>query len=310
MPNFYIEAALTVANGNVYSDVRQVVVPPEDRVLNVSVTPNAAEYKPGEKATIQIKLTQLNGEPFKGSSVISVYDKSVEYISGGSNVPDIKDFFWKWRRTHYSYTESSGSRMGWNLQREGTISMGEIGVFGNLTSLVRRSGEELAGQAIDGLQVERAAKAMPTSNQGAIQHARCGRRGRLRWRRRRRRARQQWPPGGSQRHARRRRGRHARNARLIAHGHGRPGPDDRTDDPQRISPIPPSGSGSNVDTLKDGDRRRSPFRCRKISTDLQGEGLGPSAARRARRPGPGGCSQRTKNLERGSAGPALLCAEG
>ncbi len=26
-----------------------------------------------------------------------MYDKAVEYISGGSNVPDIKAFFWKWR---------------------------------------------------------------------------------------------------------------------------------------------------------------------------------------------------------------------
>ena len=29
-----------------------------------------------------------------------MYDKAVEYISGGSNVPEIKEFFWKWRRHH------------------------------------------------------------------------------------------------------------------------------------------------------------------------------------------------------------------
>ena len=37
-------------------------------------------------------------------------DKSVEYISGGSNVPEIKEFFWKWRRSHYPRTESSLNR--------------------------------------------------------------------------------------------------------------------------------------------------------------------------------------------------------
>ena len=32
------------------------------------------------------------GSPFVGSTVLAVYDKAVEYISGGSNVPDIKEF--------------------------------------------------------------------------------------------------------------------------------------------------------------------------------------------------------------------------
>ena len=32
--------------------------------------------------------------------MVAIYDKSVEYISGGSNVPEIKEFFWKWRRHH------------------------------------------------------------------------------------------------------------------------------------------------------------------------------------------------------------------
>ena len=35
-----------------------------------------------------------------GSTVLAVYDKAVEYISGGSNVPGIKEFFWKWKRSH------------------------------------------------------------------------------------------------------------------------------------------------------------------------------------------------------------------
>src|SRR5262249_9264460 len=39
MPNFYIEA-VTVADGRVYSEVREVVVPPEKRVLNVEVLPS------------------------------------------------------------------------------------------------------------------------------------------------------------------------------------------------------------------------------------------------------------------------------
>ncbi|MBN1919024.1 MAG: alpha-2-macroglobulin, partial [Verrucomicrobia bacterium] len=99
MPNFFIEA-FTVADGKIYSEVREVIVPPEKRVLNVEVVPSAESYKPGEKAKVKVKLTDFFGEPFVGSVVMSVYDKSVEYISGGSNVPEIREFFWKWRRSH------------------------------------------------------------------------------------------------------------------------------------------------------------------------------------------------------------------
>src|SRR5260370_23734020 len=77
-PNFFIEA-VTVADGRVHSETREVIVPPEKRVLNVEVLPSATEYKPGQKATVKVRLTDLNGKPFVGSTAMSIYDKSVEY---------------------------------------------------------------------------------------------------------------------------------------------------------------------------------------------------------------------------------------
>src|SRR6185369_18081078 len=108
---------------------REVIVPPEKRVLNIEVTPSQQEYKPGEKATVKFKVTDFFGKPFEGSTVVSIYDKSVEYISGGSNVPEIRDFFWKWRRHHYPRTESS--LVGWsgNLLRSKEIGMSNLGIF-------------------------------------------------------------------------------------------------------------------------------------------------------------------------------------
>ncbi len=117
MPNFFVEA-VTVADGQVHTEVREVVVPPEKRVLNVEVQPSQQEYKPGQKATVKVKLTDFFGKPFVGSTVLSVYDKSVEYISGGSNVPEIREFFWKWRRHHYPQTESSLGHWLGNLLRQ------------------------------------------------------------------------------------------------------------------------------------------------------------------------------------------------
>jgi len=129
MPNFFVEA-VTIGGAKVFTEVKEIVVPPEKRVLNVTATPSKEQYKPGEKAKISFKLTDIDGRPFVGAAALSVYDKALEYISGGSNVPEIKAFFWKWRRSHHSTTESSLDRYGVNLIRENTTAMMPIGVFG------------------------------------------------------------------------------------------------------------------------------------------------------------------------------------
>jgi uncharacterized protein YfaS (alpha-2-macroglobulin family) len=129
MPNFFVEA-VTVADGRTFTEAREIVVPPEKRILNVEIRPSKEAYKPGERAQVKIKLTDLAGRAFVGSTVVAIYDKSVEYISGGSNVPDIKEFFWKWRRQHYPHTESSLDRWFPNLIPPKTIGMGDLGIFG------------------------------------------------------------------------------------------------------------------------------------------------------------------------------------
>ncbi|MBW3597623.1 MAG: alpha-2-macroglobulin [Planctomycetes bacterium] len=129
MPNFFVEA-LTVYNANVYTQVKEIVVPPENRVLNLAVDPSAKTYKPGEKATVKIKLTDFDGEPFHGQTTVAIYDKSVEYISGGSNTTDIREFYWKWRRQHNPQHEHSLSHYGANQTLPGALPMQDIGVFG------------------------------------------------------------------------------------------------------------------------------------------------------------------------------------
>ena len=130
MPNFFLEA-FTVSGGKIYEQTREVIVPPEKRVLNVEVLPSEKRYKPGQAATVKVKLTDFDGKPFVGSTVVTVYDKALEYISGGSNVPEIREFFWKWRRNHNRNTQFSLSRWFGNILRKGESGMGSIGVFGH-----------------------------------------------------------------------------------------------------------------------------------------------------------------------------------
>jgi uncharacterized protein YfaS (alpha-2-macroglobulin family) len=129
MPNFFIDA-VTVVGGRMVVDSREIVVPPQKRVLNVEVQPDAENYKPGVKAKAKLIVTDIDNKPVVGQVAISVYDKSVEYISAGSNIADIKEFFWKWKRYN-------NKNFLTNLREEidGIIAdhMSDIGDFGNVT---------------------------------------------------------------------------------------------------------------------------------------------------------------------------------
>jgi uncharacterized protein YfaS (alpha-2-macroglobulin family) len=133
MPNFFVEA-MTIADGKLHTDMREIVVPPEKRILTVDVTPNKERYKPGEEGTARIRLTDEKGNPFVGSIVVTVYDKSVEYVSGGSNVGDIKSFFWKWRRRHNPGTFSNLAVRFGVLLKGSELAMRNLGVFGHLVA--------------------------------------------------------------------------------------------------------------------------------------------------------------------------------
>ena len=130
-PNFYCEA-ITVYDGKMYSEVREIRVPPADKTLKVEVKPDKNSYLPGEKATFAVKVTDAHGKPVAGECVVAVYDKSVEYISGGSNVGDIRSRFWKWRRSYTADNTASLNRRGYRVFRENDVVWQPIGVFGSL----------------------------------------------------------------------------------------------------------------------------------------------------------------------------------
>ena len=137
MPNFFIEG-VTVANGEVHTVTREIVLPPEKRVLNVEVAPAKDKLKPREKTSFTVRITDSDGKPYQGSAAISVYDKSLEYISGGSNVGEIVPFFWDWKRHHYGQgMEHSQRHWGVNLELPDSISMQYLGIFGHMD--VRRT---------------------------------------------------------------------------------------------------------------------------------------------------------------------------
>ena len=130
MPNFFIEAA-TVSNAVVHTAVREIIVPPEKRILNVEVLPNKSRVKPRAEGKVKVRITDQHGEPVQGSLALTIYDKSLEYISGGSNVVDIKKHFWKWRRHFRGGFTHSLSHNERNVLKKNDERMRTLGAFGH-----------------------------------------------------------------------------------------------------------------------------------------------------------------------------------
>ena len=159
LPNFFIEAG-TVSNGEFYSVSREIVVPPENRVLNVEVLPSKTTVAPGEKTKIAIRLTDLEGRPIVGQTVVTVYDKALEQLAGrGPNDEDVRKFFWNWRRYAQSPEFTTNLRKIFRIPEGVEINMRDLGVFGG-TMFASSNALPMNGDVEDFAVVEEAAMEM------------------------------------------------------------------------------------------------------------------------------------------------------
>jgi uncharacterized protein YfaS (alpha-2-macroglobulin family) len=130
MPNFYVEA-VSVHGGKVHTETREILTPPEQRVLTVTVVPKSDTIKPGLTNTVTVRAVGPDGKPAAASLVLAVYDKALEYIAGGSNVPEIREFFWKWRRSHHPSGRSNADHASAPVAPRGHPDMSSLGIFGD-----------------------------------------------------------------------------------------------------------------------------------------------------------------------------------
>ncbi|MGN6133851.1 MAG: alpha-2-macroglobulin family protein, partial [Aureliella sp.] len=129
-PNFFVEA-LTIYNGRFYSANREIIVPPANRVLDVAVAADKSEYLPGEQGTLDVSVKDADGQPVSGSVLVSIYDRSLEAIASDVLPDDIREFFWKWRRSHNPTNWENLSRVTQQITIDQTVSMTPIGLFGS-----------------------------------------------------------------------------------------------------------------------------------------------------------------------------------
>ncbi len=130
-PNFFVDA-FTIYNGKFYQSVREIFVPPIKKALEVKVVADKKEYLPGEKAKLSIEVKDLAGKPVAGNLLVSVYDRSLEQIAGDVLPMDIREFFWKWRRSYNPSTQHMLNRATMPLEVKDVPAMRQLGLFDEL----------------------------------------------------------------------------------------------------------------------------------------------------------------------------------
>ena len=147
-PNIFVEA-LTVSNGRLHDVVRRIAVPPVERVLEVAVEPAADRYEPREEAEVRVTVTDPTGEPVPADVALTVYDRAIDALTGGSNVGSLRETFWGALRTYRSVTADNLGEYFGNVTFDREHEMPRIGRFGGLV-LVDDSKSMLAGGDLDG----------------------------------------------------------------------------------------------------------------------------------------------------------------
>jgi alpha-2-macroglobulin len=129
-PNFFIEA-FTVSDAKVHRVTKQIIVPPSKHIATVELITDKKEYLPQQKPAVKLRVKHQNGQPFVGDVILTGYDKALEYISGGSNQRDIREFFWSWKRSHNPSIQDSFRFSEVGLMKDGEMGMQGLGMFGD-----------------------------------------------------------------------------------------------------------------------------------------------------------------------------------
>ncbi|MCK5581591.1 MAG: hypothetical protein KAJ18_10015 [Candidatus Omnitrophica bacterium] len=92
IPNVYFNA-ISASQYQIKTSQLQIVVPPEEKFLNVKITSDKEIYTPQEEGRFEIEVTDKDGNPVVGEVALGIVDKSVYYIQS-EYAPDIRKFFY------------------------------------------------------------------------------------------------------------------------------------------------------------------------------------------------------------------------
>ena len=98
VPNIFLNAVM-VADGQLFTDTKQVIVPPVEHFLEVEVKSDREEYEPRDEGTLTITTRDHQGRPVSAEVALGLVDESVYYIQK-DYAPDPRQFYYGTKRGH------------------------------------------------------------------------------------------------------------------------------------------------------------------------------------------------------------------
>jgi alpha-2-macroglobulin len=105
VPNIFLSAAM-VTDRQIFTDTKQVIVPPVEHFLNVEVKPDRIEYQPREQGTLTVTTRDADGKPVAAEVAVGMVDESVFYIQQ-NYAADPRQFYYGAKRAQRVQTTST-----------------------------------------------------------------------------------------------------------------------------------------------------------------------------------------------------------
>ncbi|HXU77863.1 MAG TPA: MG2 domain-containing protein [Methylomirabilota bacterium] len=139
VPNVFLSATL-VDDRQIFTDVKQVVVPPTKNFLTVDVKPDRPQYLPREDGTFTVTTRDEAGNPVPAEVAFSLVDESVFYIQQ-DYAGDPRQFYFGTKRQQMVQTQST-----MNQKRYARLVVGEKDELIDDRDLARRRSAGARGQ--------------------------------------------------------------------------------------------------------------------------------------------------------------------
>ena len=105
VPNIFLSAAM-VSDRQIFTDTKQVIVPPVEHFLSVEVKPDREEYQPREQGVLTVTTRDTDGKPVAAEVALGMVDESVFYIQK-DYAADPRQFYYGQKRRQYVQTLST-----------------------------------------------------------------------------------------------------------------------------------------------------------------------------------------------------------
>ncbi len=117
VPNVFLTAAM-ISDRQIFTDMKQVIVPPVEHFLSVEVKPDREEYEPREDGTLTVTTRDHAGRAVAAEVALGLVDEAVSYIQT-DYAGDPRQFYFGSKRAQTVQTQSTFNQKAYAKLVEG-----------------------------------------------------------------------------------------------------------------------------------------------------------------------------------------------